>query len=156
MINPGPAPSERKIIGIDSFNGLAANEHVRWPEGSFSVNHSWHPILKVGARVEPDHITSMFEYYSLDKPVIIKGYFSEVGDVLNSICSKVSIIHIDCDLYEATKDALNLIRDKIQDGTIILFDDWFNFKASPTKGEQKAFFEFRQENPSISAVRDFL
>jgi hypothetical protein len=94
----------------------------------------------------------MFEYYNLNKPVIIKGYFSDVGDEFNSICAKVSVIHIDCDLYEATKDALHLVLDKIQDGTIILFDDWFNFKASPDKGEQKAFHEFLKENPRITAI----
>jgi O-methyltransferase len=148
----GNLTPERKIIGIDSFQGLAANEHVRWPEGSFSVNHSWHPILAEGARVEPEHISAMFKYYSLEKPVIIEGYFSDVGDDFNAICSKVSIIHIDCDLYEATRDALNLVRGKIQDGTIIMFDDWFNFKASSNKGEQKAFYEFLKENPFITAV----
>jgi hypothetical protein len=142
----------RKVIGVDSFKGLAKNEHVRWPEGSFSKNHSWHPLLEEGARVGPDHIIDVFKYYSLEKPVIINGYFSEVQDVLDSVCSKVAVIHIDCDLYEATKDALNLVREKIQEGTIILFDDWFNFKAAAHKGEQKAFNEFLSENPTLRAI----
>jgi hypothetical protein len=145
----GNLSPKRKIIGIDSFKGLASNDHVRWPEGSFSTNHSWHPLLETGARVGPEHVLSLFKHYDLDEPLIITGYFDKV--ILES--SKVAVIHIDCDLYESTRDALNLVKNKIQNGTIILFDDWFNFKASPNKGEQKAFYEFLKENPCFRAVQ---
>ena len=139
----------RKVIGIDSFKGLSVNEHVRWPEGSFQNNHSWHPLMNIGEPVSPSKIYEMFEYYNLDEPEIISGYFSDVN---LDFCSKVALVHIDCDLYESTRDALNLIKHKIQDGTVILFDDWFNFKASPYKGEQKAFNEFMSMNPQFKAV----
>jgi hypothetical protein len=55
-------------------------------------------------------------------------------------------------LYESTYDALNLIKNKLQTGTIILFDDWFNYKADPNKGEQRAFNVFLKENPHVTAI----
>jgi hypothetical protein len=37
-----------------------------------------------------------------------------------------SLIHIDCDLYAATKDVLYHLRDRIRTGTIIVFDEYWN------------------------------
>jgi len=39
----------------------------------------------------------------------------------------VSLIHIDCDLYSATKDVLFHLRDRIRTGTIIVFDEYWNY-----------------------------
>lgn len=146
----GSNTPSRNVIGIDSFEGLANSNHVRWTEGSFKTNHSWHPFLKIGERVTPEQVAKLFDFYNLNPPKVISSFFS---DVLTDFCDKVALIHIDCDLYESTLDALNLVKDKIQDGTIILFDDWFNYKGSPDKGEQKAFHEFLSKNPNITAIQ---
>ena len=42
---------------------------------------------------------------------------------------------IDCDLKEPTTLALNFVRNILQKGTIILFDDYIFFKGDQTKGE---------------------
>ena len=63
-----------------------------------------------------------------------------------------AIVHIDCDLYSSTKTALHFITDLIVDGTVIIFDDWFNFIASPVKGEQRAAPEWLIQNPQIRLV----
>lgn len=39
----------------------------------------------------------------------------------------VSLIHIDCDLYAATRDVFAHLRDRIQPGTIIVFDEYWNY-----------------------------
>ena len=56
---------------------------------------------------------------------------------------------IDCDLKEPTTFALDFIRNILQKGTIILFDDYIFFKGDRTKGEFAAFEEFRKNNPKI-------
>jgi hypothetical protein len=38
-----------------------------------------------------------------------------------------SLIHVDCDLYSATKDVLYHLRDRIRTGTIIVFDEYWNY-----------------------------
>ncbi len=41
----------RNFIGFDSFKGMLKTHHPRWEDGSFSINHSWHPVIKVGEAV---------------------------------------------------------------------------------------------------------
>lgn len=38
-----------------------------------------------------------------------------------------SLIHIDCDLYSATKDVFKYLRKYIKAGTIIVFDEYWNY-----------------------------
>jgi hypothetical protein len=39
----------------------------------------------------------------------------------------VSLLHIDCDLYSATCDVFRNLRDRIVSGTIIVFDEYWNY-----------------------------
>lgn len=39
----------------------------------------------------------------------------------------VSLLHIDCDLYSATCDVFANLRDRIVSGTIIVFDEYWNY-----------------------------
>jgi len=38
-----------------------------------------------------------------------------------------SLIHVDCDLYSATKDVFQYMRPYIRPGTIIVFDEYWNY-----------------------------
>jgi hypothetical protein len=59
---------------------------------------------------------------------------------------------IDCDLYSSTKPVLEFITNLIDNGTILIFDDWFSYKGSPNHGEQKACNEWLEKNPRISLI----
>lgn len=63
-----------------------------------------------------------------------------------------AIVHIDCDLYESTLQVLDFLTDYIQDGTVILFDDWMCFKGHPNRGERRAFSEWLRKNPQFMAT----
>ena len=58
----------------------------------------------------------------------------------------VAVALIDCDLYASTVPVLNFLSDLLQDGSILLFDDWNCFKASDQHGERLAFREFLERN----------
>jgi hypothetical protein len=135
---------ERRVVGFDSFEGLpGGDDHPRWKTGMFRVNHSFHPICKPGERVSPRIIQMLFEKYDLPAPVIEAGEFSQLlPKVVGEKYTAAALVHIDCDLYESTHAVLGGIEPILQEGTILLFDDWFNFRGSRHKGEQKAFFEF--------------
>ena len=140
----------RLIYGFDSFEGLQNTDgHLRWKKNMFKVNHSYHPTIKENELVTTKKVEDFFSSMNLKKPIIMKGFFNTLD--LNCI-EKVALCHIDCDLYESTKDALNLIKDKLVDGSIIAFDDWFNNKANPNKGEMKAYNEFLEENKHIHST----
>jgi len=53
---------------------------------------------------------------------------------------RVAFMHIDCDLYSSTKTIFDLLGDRLQPGTIILFDEYFNY-PNWRNHEFKAFGE---------------
>jgi hypothetical protein len=53
----------------------------------------------------------------------------------------VAFIHVDCDLYTSTKTILDLLAPRLVSGTIILFDEYFNY-PNWERHEFKAFQEF--------------
>jgi O-methyltransferase len=56
--------------------------------------------------------------------------------------SPAAIVHIDCDLYESTRTVLRFLTPLLREGSILLFDDWFCFNASPSHGERRAVNEW--------------
>ena len=92
----------------------------------------------------------------LNRVGIIKGWFDKI---LNDETKKklplkhAAVIFIDCDLYESTVSVLDFITDYLVNGSVVVFDDWFCFKGSPEKGEQKAFKEWLLKNPDIKATK---
>jgi len=53
----------------------------------------------------------------------------------------VAFVHIDSDIYESAKSIFKYLKDQIITGTVIVFDEFFNY-PSWEKGEFKAFMEF--------------
>ncbi|MHA1592730.1 MAG: TylF/MycF/NovP-related O-methyltransferase [Candidatus Heimdallarchaeaceae archaeon] len=53
-----------------------------------------------------------------------KGWFKETIPKYLKVAKLIGFVHIDCDLYSSTFDALSGVNDFIVPGTIILFDEW--------------------------------
>ena len=88
----------------------------------------------------------------------IPGYYNEslTEELKKKLpIKKASIIHVDCDLYESTVPVLHFIESYVQDGTVVMFDDWFSYKGRQDMGEARAFREWILNNPSIRAVEYF-
>ena len=89
----------------------------------------------------------------MDKIQIVPGWYSEtLADMAKEklSLSAASVIYIDCDIYESTKQVLNFVTSLLNDGTVIIFNDWWCYKGRSDKGEQKACNEWLAENPTIS------
>ena len=118
-----------KIEGFDSFEGLPQFWNQTNPKGKFSISGKLPPVLR---------------NVSLNK-----GLFEESIPIylstLNNTEIKIKYLHIDCDLYSSTKTIFNLLRDFIASGTVIVFDEYFNYHGWEN-GEFKAFQEFVKEN----------
>ena len=59
---------------------------------------------------------------------------------------KSKIIFIDSDTYSSAREALFFCIMTIQEGTYIILDDYFAYKASRKKGVARAFFELIEKN----------
>ncbi len=64
--------------------------------------------------------------------------------------AKIAVAWMDADLYEPTISALNFLTDRLQDGSVLIFDNWFLFKGNPDAGERRALTEWHKKNPHIT------
>ena len=128
--------TDRPVFGFDSFEGL--------PE-------AWTGAGGVPAGHFACEVPTGFR----ENVVLIKGWFE---DTLKPFCegmksnvngaNKVSVIHIDCDVYSGARTIFNVLKeyDIFQDGTIIIFDEMMGYPKWE-EGEFKAFNQFLQEDP---------
>jgi len=116
----------RTIHGFDSFEGLPeAWGGFNLGGGAFDVKGR---LPRVPANVQ-----------------LHRGWFeASLPPWLNTNAGPAAFIHIDCDLYSSTKSIFTLLRDRIVPGTVILFDEYFNF-PNWERHEYKAFQEFVAE-----------
>jgi hypothetical protein len=147
---------ERGLAGFDSFEGLpsSGDAHPRWKPGDCGTNHSWHPLLALGDPVTPQVTLDLFRLCGLPTPLLHVGTFDRtLADAFPRQHSRVALAHIDCDLYESTRDVLAALAGVLQDGSVLLFDDWFHYRGHPGKGEARAFGEFLEAHPEWGAVQ---
>jgi len=115
---------DKKIHGFDSFEGVPEpyNGLARY---SFSTQGN---IPKVRKNV-----------------LLHKGWFKDtIPNFLKNNDEKIAFLNIDCDIYSSTKTVFDLIGTRIQKGTIIIFDEFFNYH-NWQDGEYKSFMEFVKE-----------
>ena len=92
------------------------------------------------------------------KSRIIQGFYKDTIEnktTQDLNIDKARVVMIDCDLKESTRLALEFIKPSIQEGTIILFDDYNYFKGNKEKGEYGAFSDFQKKYPKILFRRIF-
>ena len=76
---------------------------------------------------------------------ISSNFYKAIYSNLSALCSKISILKLDTNLYEGTKIELEVLFPKVQTGGFIIVDNYTNYK-----GIQKAVNEFfANDNSSI-------
>ena len=75
--------------------------------------------------------------------ILIKGFFKKtLPKFLKQHKDKVSLMHIDCDTYESTKEVLDIVgSERLVPNTRILFDEYHSY-IGWKNGEFKAWQEF--------------
>jgi hypothetical protein len=122
-INRLAAQTEQKIYGFDSFEGLPEDWRPDVGKGSFRAG-----LPPVAANVE-----------------LVVGWFDRtVPPFLAENAGPASLIHVDCDLYSSTRTVFDCCRDRIGPGTILVFDEFFNYVGWRLH-EYRAFMEFAAE-----------
>lgn len=98
---------QRKVHGFDSFTGLP-EAWVNKGKGAFDVGGKLPQV--------PDNVK------------LWKGHFEETLPVwAQTFDMPIAMIHVDCDLNSSTETIFKVLADRIQPGTLLIFDDYFNF-----------------------------
>lgn len=120
----GHAAADGRVVhGFDSFEGL--------PE-------DW-----AGRHEEKGHYSLGGQLPAMPANVMLhKGLFAEtLPGFLSNHDGPCAFLHIDCDLHSSAAVVLDMLAPRIKPGTIILFDEYFNY-PSWRDNEHKAFQEF--------------
>jgi hypothetical protein len=93
----------RFMFGFDSFRGLPTDWREGYPKGMFAC--------------EPPEIHNTW---------LFVGDFADTVPKFVAMGKPVGFVHIDCDLYSSTAQALT-IAPLLVNGSIILFDEYYNY-----------------------------
>ncbi|MGB4867259.1 MAG: TylF/MycF/NovP-related O-methyltransferase [Hyphomicrobium sp.] len=114
----------RTIHGFDSFEGLPED----WSGNAMAAGYFNRKgrMPKVPANV-----------------ALHRGWFKDsVPKFAAEHKEKAAFLHIDCDLYSSTADIFSSLGDRIVPGTVIMFDEYFNYPNWQAH-EHKAFMEYQ-------------
>lgn len=97
---------KQKVFGFDVFTGLPEVWRTGFEAGMFAQEL---PVVRENVE-------------------LIIGLFEDVLPVFSLENSEnLALLHIDCDLYSATKTIFWNLDNKIKPGTVIIFDEYFNY-----------------------------
>jgi len=103
---------DMRIYALDTFAGMPATDKAvdAHNPGDFSD-------------VNLDELKAYAQKQGLDNLVLIQGLFEETAiDVLND-AGRVSLAHIDCDIYSAVKYSYEVVKPFMVDGGYVVLDD---------------------------------
>ena len=133
-----------RFVAFDSFQGI--------PEDQTSVDR-FYPAFPAGSYAcgEEEFLGNMDRcILDRNKIITVPGFFDETLTAQTAArigLTKISVAHIDSDLYSSAKLALDFCTPFFRDGSIVIFDEWFQFRGNPFLGERRAFTEWQAQNP---------
>ena len=114
-----------EVHGFDSFEGLPEVWREGFEKGSFALTN----LPEVARNV-----------------TLHKGWFNESLPVWKQkYAGPIAFMHMDADLYSSTKCVFDLLADRVVPGTVMQFDEFFNYPGWKD-GEYKAFTEFVRDH----------
>ena len=142
-----------RFFAFDSFEGLPASEGRLFRKGAYSCSLQAFNEYVTKAGIPASRVVPVAGMYENTLTEDLKRRHS---------MRKAALIHIDCNLYSSTQEALRFIEDLLGVGSVLIFDDWYRHEAGVAPdnfGERKAFreWEFRDrfrplENPGARRV----
>jgi predicted O-methyltransferase YrrM len=137
-----------RFFGFDSFAGLPAPRGVdATPDETFYQGQ----YACTKTTVEQNLNARGVDW---DRTFLIEGLFA---DSLAAATRKaygmdrVALALIDCDLHESTVQVLAFLEPLLDDGSILIFDDWNAFGGDDDKGQRRAWREFLAGHEGWSA-----
>jgi O-methyltransferase len=135
---------DRKVWAADSFEGLPVPDPASYPFDRGSTFHQ-----ERGFAVSLEEVQRNFEKYGLldDQVEFVKGWFRETLPELAE--HKWAVIHVDCDMYQSTFEALVNLYPGLSPGGYIIIDD---FGAVPAC--RQAVLDFRSTSCIKEEIRE--
>jgi len=147
----------KNIYGMDSFEGFPVLEHHPndlpkrfknlYKDGLISEDHLKKAKKRTNNFKSLDHLEGGYfeQINNIFKNVkhfsnvnLIKGIFSDTTSNFNK---KISLLHLDCDLYESYLTCLDNLYKNIVDNGVIVFDEYYSHKYPGARIAIEEFFK---------------
>ncbi len=138
--------SSRKVIGFDIFGDFPEAKF----EGDKQRRDDFVEETNGGKSISLEEMRDLLDKQSLSKNVeLVKGdILVTLKDYLNKNPHlKISLLHIDVDLYEPVKEILEQLYDRVSTGGIIILDDYGTFA-----GTNKAVDDFFNNKAEVKKL----
>jgi predicted O-methyltransferase YrrM len=113
-----------KVYGFDAFEGLPENwTGTAATKGMFSQGGKLPDVH--------DNVELVVGWFDRTLP-----FFFDTHDI-----KEIGLLHVDCDIYSSTQTIFAHLHEKIVPGTIIVFDEYFNY-PNWEQHEYRAFQEY--------------
>jgi len=126
---------DKHIYGFDSFQGF--------PEPTDEDHAKLYGIKKGRYKTQEENVLNYLLNCGINQKTIenkitlIKGFFSDTLSKYSG--NKISLLHLDVDLYQSYKETLSFFYPKVVTGGIIAFDE---YQSAKFVGAKKAIDEF--------------
>ncbi len=146
-----PGVPARTFWGFDSFEGGFKyfddrDRHPFFREGEFTSSYE-----QTRRRVSK-HFGSKAQWK------LVPGYFEQslAGQTAPSMgINAIAVALVDCDLGTPARLALDFMQPALQNGSVLILDDYFAYRGSATTGVAGAFADFQAANPTLQFRRLF-
>ncbi len=145
-----PRKTPVRFFGFDSFEGF----------GNLNDQEKQHPFYQDAFfKTDYDAVHGRLSGLLSDKSRLhlVKGFFED--SLKKSAAAygidKTAVALIDCDTYSGATLVFDFLKSTIQEGTILVIDDFFGYKGSSQLGPYGAFLKFQKELPDWSFRRVF-
>jgi hypothetical protein len=129
----------RTVYGFDSFEGFAESvsndlmlggTHPEWKGAGVMSNTSLELVQDKARR------------FGLKNVKLVKGFFENTLPAYSGV--KFSLVHLDCDTYDAYRECMAFFYPRMNPGGVILLDE---YNDPPWPGCNKALDEFLADKP---------
>lgn len=135
------AMPERTVFSLDTYEGLPepdpAHDNPYFTTGLYNGNA---PLL--------DRFRKRIAAHGLKNVRPIPGRFADTAE---QIPETLCLVHVDSDLYQSVLDSLEATYDRLEDGGVLIIDDFFHASQGPPRA-LAAFCNRRGLTPTLHVV----
>jgi hypothetical protein len=140
------APRDGMLMEFGVWKGMWINRMASWTNRQFFGFDSFEGLPEAWTTVDRGFFALPELPKVRENVTLVKGWFNEsLPPFLETHREPVAFIHMDCDLYSSTRTVLDLLKDRLVAGTVIVFDD-FLMQPGWQREEHKAWFDFVAEH----------
>lgn len=134
----------RQFISFDSFAGIVGTrDDENFYDGAYATSETSFRFSNALAGIPDDRVTTVVGPFQTTLDTDIEKTRASLGPI------DAAIVHIDCDVEEPAKLALDFVTPYLKQGSLLLFDEYDMHRADNTKGERSALRRWLKENPEF-------